>query len=166
MLSTCFYPSPIGPLAITEEDGFLCSIEFGTSTFRGAAHRETPVTAEAYAQIRTYFEGTRRTFSLPLRPHGTAFQKEVWDALRTIPYGETCSYGELAFMAGRPGAARAVGMAVNRAPIALVIPCHRSIGADGSLKGDGGWPELQRKLLDLEQGMRPFGEWEADSTEL
>ena len=69
-------------------------------------------------------------------------------------------------MAGRPGAARAVGMAVNRAPIALVIPCHRCIGADGSLKGDGGWPELQRKLLDLEQGMRPFGEWEADSTEL
>lgn len=106
---------------------------------------------EAEGQLKEYFEGKRTAFSLPLLPEGTAFQQKVWKALETIPYGETRSYKEIAELAGCPQGFRAVGMANNRNPISIVIPCHRVIGADGGLVGYGGGLHLKKQLLDLEQ---------------
>jgi methylated-DNA-[protein]-cysteine S-methyltransferase len=102
-------------------------------------------------QLAEYFDGRRERFDLPLRPSGTPFQRQVWRALLDIPYGETISYGELACRIGQPAASRAVGLANGRNPIAVVIPCHRVIGADGRLTGFGGGLERKRLLLDLEQ---------------
>lgn len=115
--------------------------------------------AEARAQLRAYFAGERPSFSLALAPSGTAFQRAVWDALTAIPFGATCSYGELAARLGRPGAARAVGSANGCNPIAIVIPCHRVIGADGSLTGYGGGLPRKRWLLEHE-GVRFSGDLE------
>lgn len=109
-------------------------------------------------QLEQYFDGDRREFDLPLAPRGTEFQLRAWDALRSIPYGQTRSYGEQAAMLGGPEAghtlARAVGLANNRNPISIVIPCHRVVGADGSLVGYGGGLEAKRFLLDLESDER------------
>jgi methylated-DNA-[protein]-cysteine S-methyltransferase len=109
--------------------------------------------APAKAQLEEYFEGRRRRFDLPLEPDGSPFELAVWRALVDIPYGETVSYGEIAARIGRPGAARAVGVANARNPIAVIVPCHRVIGADGSLTGYGGGLERKRLLLDLEAGI-------------
>jgi methylated-DNA-[protein]-cysteine S-methyltransferase len=109
-------------------------------------------------QLGEYFEGSRRTFDLPLDPRGTAFQREVWEQLRAIPYGETISYGELARRIGRPSASRAVGAANGKNPISIVIPCHRVIGADGSLTGFGGGLSNKRTLLALEGARLPAGD--------
>ena len=103
--------------------------------------------ADAARQLADYFAGTRRAFDLPLAPRGTGFQQVVWRALLAIPYGETCSYGELARAIGRPAASRAVGAANGRNPIAIVIPCHRVIGADGSMTGYGGGLPTKKWLL-------------------
>ena len=110
----------------------------------------SPLLDAAEAQLREYFAGTRRTFDLPLAPRGTAFQQRVWAALRAIPYGETRTYGELAAAIGSPSASRAVGMANHHNPIPIVIPCHRVIGANGTLTGYTGGLEIKRKLLALE----------------
>lgn len=112
--------------------------------------RETPLLLKAAEQLREYLAGQRRDFALPLRPQGTAFQKKVWQALTKIPYGETRSYKEIAEMADSPKGFRAVGMANNRNPIMIVIPCHRVIGADGSLVGYGGGLPMKKGLLALE----------------
>ena len=101
-------------------------------------------------QLDAYFAGELRTFDLPLAPAGTPFQRQVWDALTTIPYGETTSYGELAESIGRPGSARAVGAANGRNPVAIVVPCHRVIGADRTLTGYAGGLAAKRTLLTLE----------------
>ena len=106
---------------------------------------------DAELQLAEYFEGTRRDFDLPLSAEGTPFQRQVWDELRRIPYGETISYGELARRIGRPAASRAVGAANGRNPIAIVVPCHRVIGADGTLIGYGGGLPVKEALLALEQ---------------
>ena len=107
----------------------------------------------AIAQLREYFAGERTGFDLDLRPEGgTAFERRVWTELLTIPYGETASYGEIAARIGHPGKARAVGRANGRNPVAIVCPCHRVIGSDGSLTGFGGGLENKRTLLDLEAG--------------
>ena len=106
--------------------------------------------ATAGDQLGEYFAGSRTEFDLPLALHGTPFQREVWEALREIPYGETVGYGELAGAIGRPGAARAVGLANGQNPIAVIVPCHRVIGANGSLTGYGGGMERKRLLLELE----------------
>lgn len=106
--------------------------------------------AETRAQLREYFEGKRFTFTLPLHPHGTEFQGRVWDRLQLIPYGSTCSYQQLADATGSPRGSRAVGLANGRNPIPVIIPCHRVIGADGSLTGYGGGIERKRALLALE----------------
>jgi methylated-DNA-[protein]-cysteine S-methyltransferase len=113
--------------------------------------------AKALAQLDAYFAGKLRRFELPLAAQGTSFQREVWSALTTIPYGETVSYRELAQRVSRPLASRAVGAANGRNPIPIVIPCHRVIGADGSLTGFGGGLEIKRRLLALESrsGSRP-----------
>jgi len=106
---------------------------------------------DARTQLAEYFAGRRRRFELPLAMDGTPFQRRVWQALREIPYGRTTSYGELAHRIGRsPSASRAVGMANGRNPIAVVVPCHRVVGADGSLTGFGGGLERKRLLLELE----------------
>jgi methylated-DNA-[protein]-cysteine S-methyltransferase len=112
------------------------------------------VLAAAAAQLAEYFDGARRDFDLPLRPRGSPFQLAVWDQLRTIPYGGTLSYGDIARRLGLPpGGSRAVGLANGSNPISIVIPCHRVIGADGSLTGYGGGLPRKRLLLDLESGV-------------
>jgi methylated-DNA-[protein]-cysteine S-methyltransferase len=117
------------------------------------ARHDPPAFAEAEAQLRSYFAGERTTFDLPLAPRGTPFQLRVWEALREIPYGETATYGELAAAVGKPSAVRAVGAANGSNPIAVIVPCHRVIGADGTLTGYGGGLERKRILLDLEAGV-------------
>jgi methylated-DNA-[protein]-cysteine S-methyltransferase len=108
--------------------------------------------ADLKRQLEEYFAGERTTFDVPLAPEGAPFEREVWRALEEIPYGETVSYGEIARRVGQPTAARAVGTANGRNPIAVIVPCHRVIGADGSLTGYGGGLQRKRLLLDLEQG--------------
>jgi len=107
---------------------------------------------KAAAQLEEYFDGERREFDLPLNPSGTPFQMAVWKELLAIPYGETRSYKQIAQNIGNPKALRAVGMANNRNPISIIIPCHRVIGSDGSLVGYGGGLDMKQKLLDLERG--------------
>jgi methylated-DNA-[protein]-cysteine S-methyltransferase len=114
--------------------------------------RRTPVLTRAAEQLAEYFAGERRDFDLPLAPRGTSFQVAVWRALEQIPFGATCSYGELARVVGRPSASRAVGAANGQNPLAIILPCHRVIGANGDLTGYGGGLPLKRWLLDHERG--------------
>jgi methylated-DNA-[protein]-cysteine S-methyltransferase len=107
-------------------------------------------------QLEEYFNGERREFEVPLALAGNEFELRVWEALRAIPYGETVSYGHIAREIGAPDAARAVGLANGRNPVAVIVPCHRVIGADGSLTGYGGGLERKRLLLDLEAGVLPL----------
>jgi len=146
MMHSLTIPSPAGPLTLTEEAGALARIGFEDG---GAADR-TPLLERAARQLEEYFAGRRREFDLPLAPAGTPFQREVWRALQRIPYGETRSYGEVAAMVGRPRACRAVGMADNRNPLPIVIPCHRVVGASGELVGYAAGLDIKRKLLALE----------------
>ena len=143
--------SPIGPLTLTEEDGALIRLDFGK---KGQAGPETTLLAEAKKQLEQYFSGTLRSFTLPLRPEGTPFQQKVWAALLQIPWGETRTYGQVAAMIGQPKACRAVGMANNRNPLPIFIPCHRVIGANGQLTGYAGGLSAKEHLLSLEQGGR------------
>ena len=145
--------SPAGPLTIAEENGAIIRLDFGEF---GPMGERSPVLEEAVRQLKEYFAGERREFTLPVDPRGTPFQKSVWRALCGIPYGETRSYGEIARAVGKPGACRAVGMANHRNPVSIIIPCHRVIGADGSLTGYGGGLERKRFLLRLER-LRVFG---------
>jgi methylated-DNA-[protein]-cysteine S-methyltransferase len=142
-------PSPVGPLALTvDDDGALTRIGFGAGDVSDDARFDRVVN-----QLTEYFAGRRTDFDLDLRPDGgSAFERRVWAALLEIPYGETASYGEIAARIGHPGKARAVGRANGRNPIAIVCPCHRVIGSDGSLTGYGGGLENKRTLLDLEAG--------------
>jgi methylated-DNA-[protein]-cysteine S-methyltransferase len=116
----------------------------------GASAEETELLRNAARQLREYLAGKRRIFELPLAPEGTPFQRSVWDGLLAIPYGETRSYGEIARSVGNPRACRAVGMANNRNPIPVFIPCHRVVGSDGSLVGYGGGLDIKERLLRLE----------------
>jgi methylated-DNA-[protein]-cysteine S-methyltransferase len=142
--------SPIGPLTLVERDGAIARLSFGA---HGPGEPPTPLLARAVAQLEEYFAGERRSFDLPLAPSGTEFQLACWRALAEIPYGETRSYGEQARHIGRPDRARAVGAANGANPIAIILPCHRVIGADGSLVGFGGGLDTKRRLLDLEAGI-------------
>jgi methylated-DNA-[protein]-cysteine S-methyltransferase len=143
------YESPVGRLFLAEENGALTDLRFGP--IPDSAQVENPLLRAAAGQLREYFDGARLDFDLPLDPHGTAFQKAVWAALRTIPYGETRAYRDIAMAVGKPTACRAVGSANNRNPISIIIPCHRVVGADGSLVGYGGGLDTKRFLLDLEK---------------
>jgi methylated-DNA-[protein]-cysteine S-methyltransferase len=142
-------PSPVGPLALTvDDDGAVTRIGFGAGDASDDPRLDRVVT-----QLTEYFAGRRTDFDLDLRPDGgSPFERRVWAALLEIPYGETASYGEIAARIGHPGKARAVGRANGRNPIAIVCPCHRVIGSDGSLTGYGGGLENKRTLLDLEAG--------------
>ena len=116
------------------------------------SYRETALLQKAKKQLEEYFAGKRREFDLPIRLYGTDFQKKVWNVLRSIPYGETLSYGEVALRIGNPKASRAVGGANNKNPVMIIVPCHRVIGADGSLTGFGGGLPAKEYLLTLEKG--------------
>ncbi len=150
--------SPIGTLSVAEDGAGICDVYLGaleglSSTESDVREQETPLLAEARRQLTEYFAGTRREFSLPLSLHGTEFQIKDWKALQEIPYGETCSYKQIAERIGSPKAFRAVGMANNKNRIAIIIPCHRVIGADGSLVGYGGGIDKKIWLLELEKRM-------------
>ncbi len=136
--------TPIGVLHLAADDDGLRAIEFPNNkhpTLDPAwPEGRTPILDPAEAELREYLAGTRRSFTVPLAPHGTPFQVEVWRTLAGIPYGATIHYGELAARVGRPAASRAVGAANGRNPLPLVLPCHRVIGKDGSLTGFGGGP--------------------------
>jgi len=141
--------SPLGTLRLVAADGALIGIWLPgrPGAPPAAAAGGDSVLEEARAQLDQYFAGRRRTFDLPLAPRGTAFQRAVWAALLDIPFGETRSYGGLARSLGRPSAARAVGAANGANPLPIVVPCHRVIGADGSLTGYAGGEERKRWLL-------------------
>ena len=150
----CTLTTPIGELLLTaDDDGALTAVNLPNRHPDSSAwERDDALLADARRQLTEYFAGERTSFDLPLRPAGAPFQLRVWDALLRIPYGETASYGELARELGHPTAARAVGAANGRNPIAIVVPCHRVIGANGSLTGYAGGLECKRALLDLEVG--------------
>jgi len=147
-----FYEVEIGRIGITEKDGSITNLDFiGSELPKDVQVCETPLLKEAARQLKSYFAGELKEFSLPLAPEGTAFMKQVWAALCEIPYGKTASYKDIAEKIGRPKAARAVGLANNRNPIPIIIPCHRVIGADGSLVGYGGGLDIKKRLLELEK---------------
>ncbi len=171
-----YYSSPLGILLLTEENEKITRLELSekklgaadcpiapnagaasccirtvrqqeTSPIDSAEQKNTPLIALAKSQLEEYFQGVRQTFDLPLQPAGTPFQKKVWEALCTIPYGETRSYKEIALRIQNPRGCRAVGMANNRNPIMIVIPCHRVIGSNGSLVGYAGGLDIKEWLL-------------------
>lgn len=147
--------SPVGPLLLAADDHDLLLIEFGSPRHRAArgagwTQGDNAALAQAREQLDDYFDGHRREFNLPLSPRGTPFQREVWRALRRIPYGATISYAQLATWIDRPSEMRAVGAANGRNPLPIVVPCHRVIGADGSLTGFGGGLPTKQFLLTLE----------------
>ena len=145
------YTFPKVNLGICEENGFITNIFFeGDTRNNTACEEETALIKRAADQLDEYFAGKRDCFDFPILPAGTAFQKRVWDAVSAIPYGETRTYKEIAGQAGNSKASRAAGMANNRNPIVIVIPCHRVIGHNGSLVGYGGGLELKEYLLGLE----------------
>ena len=152
MNAYCYFQSPIGRLLLTSDGTALTGLHMEVS--RKAQSTEgwkedrmlAPLSA-TLQQLAEYFAGTRRNFDLPLRPQGTVFQQRVWRELIEIPYGQTWSYGELAKRIDNPSASRAVGLANGRNPISILVPCHRVIGADGSLTGYGGGLERKQWLL-------------------
>ncbi len=162
--------SPLGPLVAGASDGGVCLLEFSdrrmlkTQIARlkrrlrtDAVPGEHPLLGALGAELAEYFAGRRREFTVPLYYPGSQFQQSVWNALRQIPYGETCSYEALAVTVGRAGAQRAVGKANGDNRIAIVIPCHRVIRKDGTLCGYGGGLWRKQRLLELEQGITPLG---------
>lgn len=157
--------SPVGPLVLGATSTAIVMLEFssaeelGTQLARARKRRDRPLVRDSNpllvalrSQLAEYFYGTRRAFDLPLEYQGSAFQNRVWTALRSIPYGETRSYGSIAKALGDAGAMRAVGAANGLNPIAIVVPCHRVVNANGTLGGFGGGAWRKQILLDLEQG--------------
>lgn len=153
---TTVYHSPIGPLTLAADEQGLRHIIFSRGSRAFVTPSEWQADASAFDnvqhQLGEYFKGIRQSFSLKLAPHGTAFQKRVWNALQSIPYNETCSYGDIAKRLGKPSASRAVGAANGANPLPIVIPCHRVIGSNGSLTGFGGGIPTKQWLLCHERG--------------
>jgi methylated-DNA-[protein]-cysteine S-methyltransferase len=150
-----YLDSPCGTLTLVATDGELSGLYMEnhrhqppTDTF--GTHDAAPF-GRAVEELEAYFRGELREFTVPVRAGGTPFQQRVWEQLRRIPYGETRTYGQLATVLGNPGASRAVGLANGRNPVSIVVPCHRVIGADGSLTGYGGGVANKRTLLDFER---------------
>ena len=142
---------PIGVLGLVDDGQGLSRVFLrreGVSC--GLPEGETALTAQAARELEEYFSGRRKTFTVPLSPHGTRFQLAVWGALREIPCGQTRTYGEIAAAVGRPGAARAVGMANHDNPLLILTPCHRVVGKDGTLTGFACGLEVKRRQLELE----------------
>jgi methylated-DNA-[protein]-cysteine S-methyltransferase len=147
--------SPIGPLGLVASDAGLRAVLFDGRSIRGEG--SSTVLVEAARQLDAYFHGNLVTFDVPLELHGTEFQRRCWLALASIPYGQTVSYGEQARRLGLgPDAARAVGAANGQNPLPIVLPCHRVIGANGSLTGFGGGLDVKRYLLEHEGALLPL----------
>lgn len=148
------YDSPVGELLLVGDGTALTRLSLhGAADLKAEAEPvewSAEPLADAISQLDAYFAGALTRFDLPLAPVGSPFQQEVWSALQDIPYGTTATYSEIAAQLGRPGAARAVGLANARNPIAIIIPCHRVIGADGRLTGYGGGLDRKQQLLELE----------------
>jgi methylated-DNA-[protein]-cysteine S-methyltransferase len=148
--------SPAGPLKLVSSEKGLAAILFrddepSLAPLTPLAERPNdPVLLETEQQLGQYFDGARKEFSVPLDFHGTEFQRSVWEALLSIPFGETRSYGDIARQVGRPSASRAVGAANGRNPISIIAPCHRVIGSSGKLTGYGGGLDVKEMLLSLE----------------
>jgi methylated-DNA-[protein]-cysteine S-methyltransferase len=156
MIRYARYESPLGPIIAIANDEGIWSIDFVKAKYAKrigddwVEDPKHPPLAECFRQLAEYFAGKRREFDLPLAPRGTSFQERVWREIARVPYGETISYGELAKRAGAPGQARAAGAATGRNPVGVVIPCHRIVGADGSLTGYAGGLDRKQQLLELE----------------
>ena len=152
-----FKKTKFGNIGLEEKDGFITKLAFENDSRKIEGETclfdekgSSPVLKEAFRQLDEYFDGRRTEFDLPLAPQGTPFMKAVWEALCTIPYGETATYKDIAIAVGSPKAYRAVGMANNRNPIGIIVPCHRVIGCNGKLVGYAGGTDLKYKLLRLE----------------
>ena len=144
----------VGRILLAAEDGRLTELSFlkERALPAGLNLEETPLLCEARRQLEEYFDGSRRAFELPLAPKGTPFQLRCWDALQKIPYGRTATYADIARAAGSPKGFRAAGLANNRNPIAIIIPCHRVIGSNGKLVGFGGGLVVKAFLLRFAGG--------------
>lgn len=149
MINCAIYPFPFGQLRIECEGDAVTLLKRTDEPARDGGR--TALTDLAFGQITEYLEGRRREFDFPCRLQGTEFQQKVWRALRAIPYGETRTYGEIAAAVGNPKAARAVGMANHENRVLIAVPCHRVIGADGSLAGYGSGLDMKEALLRLER---------------
>ena len=150
-----YMPSPLGPLAVAATDTCLTRVAFCPAAWtRQLPERDTPLLRKARQELEAYFAGTLYAFALPLDPAGTDFQRRVWRQLIRVPYGRTCSYRDIARAVGNPRACRAVGGANHVNPIAIVIPCHRVIAADGSWGGYGAGIQRKIFLLELEKAHR------------
>jgi methylated-DNA-[protein]-cysteine S-methyltransferase len=165
MKTTTFFTtvsSPVGRLTLVGAGDAVVGLYFDddphATSARAAAVRDDRRLRAATAQLAEYFAGERQSFDLPLAPAGTAFQRQVWNALRRIPFGATATYGDIARAVGKPAASRAIGGANHKNPIAIIIPCHRVIGADGSMTGYGGGLPRKRRLLALESRVAGTGQ--------
>jgi methylated-DNA-[protein]-cysteine S-methyltransferase len=145
------FSSPVGPLTLEGDDRSLTRLGFGEPA---APQGDAQAVGAAAIQLEQYFAGERTEFDLDIELQGTPFERRVWDAVRAIPYGETASYAEIARRVGSPSACRAVGRANGRNPIAVIVPCHRVVGSDGSLTGYAGGVEMKRALLELERAVQ------------
>ncbi|WP_414150742.1 methylated-DNA--[protein]-cysteine S-methyltransferase [Acetobacterium carbinolicum] len=145
------YQTPLGKIVLIENGSAVTRLIFSEVLPEGVNCTETPLLKKAVLELQEYFAGTRKRFDLPFSPQGTDFQQKVWKALQDIPYGAVVSYKDIALAIGNEKACRAVGGANNKNPISIIIPCHRVIGADGSLVGYGGGLEIKRRLLALEK---------------
>lgn len=152
MKNIFFYQTDIGEIGIAESDNAITNLYFhGEDIPEDAVVHETELLKEAGRQLQDYLAGKRRDFTLPLAPAGTEFMLRVWEVLRAIPYGETRNYREIAQITGNQKASRAVGLANNRNPIPIFVPCHRVIGTNGKLTGYRGGPQTKERLLELEK---------------
>ena len=169
MKTFCYFDYPIGRVGIASDGDAICGVYFdgdkdlekllkedssnsdATKEQDATKEKVAPIILKADKQLKEYFAGKRKDFDLTLKMNGTEFQKSVWNALLTIPYGETKSYKDIAVQIGNEKACRAVGMANNRNPIAIIVPCHRVIGHNGTLVGYGGGLDIKQTLLDLEE---------------
>ncbi len=152
MKNLFFYDTVIGKIGIADDGNVITNIYFENET--GAKEtqiNETPLIKEAGNQLKEYFEGKRKSFDLKIEPVGTEFQKSVWQALLDIPYGELRSYKDIAIAVGNEKASRAVGMANNKNPISIIIPCHRVVGSNGKLVGYAGGLDIKELLLNIEK---------------
>lgn len=155
MINQGYYDGKFGKFLIEEKDGFITKLSLISESKEVIEDSiESPLIVQCKLQIEEYFSGKRKVFNLPLAPQGTEFQRKVWKALTLIPYGSTCSYKDIAEDIGCHKGYRAVGMANNKNPIMIVIPCHRVIGANGKLTGYAGGLDLKEELLKLESENR------------
>jgi methylated-DNA-[protein]-cysteine S-methyltransferase len=156
MRQYCYYQSPIGKLLLIGADGILESLHFPNETTPTVIGEDRQYDETCFQpvlqQLSEYFAGSRQQFDLEITLEGTPFQKKVWQELRRIPFGQTASYQDIATRVGNAKACRAVGMANNKNPLPIIVPCHRVIGKNGSLTGFGGGLDIKKQLLDLEKG--------------